>query len=66
MQALKYITEVDANGHISLPEIPLLKSNRVEIIILPYQEDEEDLLRAAQSSTAFWNNKDDDEAWNDV
>ncbi len=66
MEAFKYVVDVNNSGQITIPEIPELKSSRVEIIILPVQaEDHSDLLNASESSTEFWNNS-TDEIWNDV
>ncbi len=66
MVAYKYIVEVDKQGQIVIPNIPQIKSSKVEIIILPLQtEDYSDLINASESSIEFWNNP-ADEVWNDV
>ena len=66
MQAYKYVVEVDKNGRITIPNIPQIKSSKVEIIILPIQTDDySDLLNASESSLDFWNNQSDEE-WNHV
>ena len=66
MEAYKYIVDVDQQGHIRIPNIPKIKSSKVEIIILPLQsEDYVDLMNASESSTEFWNNP-ADEVWNDI
>ena len=66
MQAYKYIVDVDKHGQIKVPNIPQVKSSKVEIIILPLQiDDYSDLMKASESSTDFWDNP-DDEVWNHV
>ena len=66
MQAYKYIVDVDENGRITVPNIPQIKSSKVEIIILLIQTDDcSDLLNASESSLDFWNNPVDEE-WNYV
>lgn len=66
MRAYKYIVDVDQHGQINVPNIPQVKSSKVEVIILPLQiDDYSDLMNASESSTDFWNNP-DDEVWNDV
>ena len=66
MEAYKYIVDVDKQGQITIPNIPQIKSSKVEIIILPLQnEDYLDLINASESSTEFWNNP-TDEVWNDL
>ncbi len=66
MEAYKYITDVDEQGRIKVPNIPQMKSSKVEIIILPIQTDDfSDLLEASESSLGFWDNPIDEE-WNHV
>ena len=66
MEAYKYIVDVDKQGQIKIPDIPQIKTSKVEIIILPLQlDDYSDLINAAESSTDFWNNP-SDEVWNHV
>ncbi len=66
MEAFKYIVDVDKQGQISIPNIPQIKSSKVEIIILPLQTDDySDLINASESSIEFWNNP-ADEVWNHV
>ncbi len=66
MEAFKYVADVDENGKIKAPNIPQMKSTKVEIIILPVQTDDNfDLLNASESSLDFWDNQ-VDEVWNHV
>ena len=66
MEAYKYIADVDQHGQIIIPQIPQIKSSKVQIIILPMQhEDYSDLMNASESSTGFWNNP-SDEVWDDI
>jgi len=65
MNAYKYHCVVKDNGTIELPELPLPKGLRVEVIILPEGESFE-MMQAAESSLKFWDNLIDDAAWNDA
>jgi len=66
MEAYKYIVDVDQEGQITIPNIPKIKSSKVEIIILPLLSDDfSDLLNASESSIEFWDNP-TDEVWNDI
>ena len=66
MEAFKYIVDVDSQGQISVPEIPQIKSTKVEVIILPLGDDDSfELLQASESSLEFWDNQ-EDEIWNNV
>ncbi|MGR3309384.1 MAG: hypothetical protein ACUZ77_01280 [Candidatus Brocadiales bacterium] len=56
MRACKYITNILENGKIELPKLPLEKGVK----------DEDDLLKASESSLSFWYNDIDDEVWNSV
>lgn len=66
MKAFKYMTEVDSKGRIRLPKLRLRRGTRVEVIILEHEEVETDLLKAAETTLAFWDNPIDDEVWNDA
>ncbi|TAN42579.1 MAG: hypothetical protein EPN22_12495 [Nitrospirae bacterium] len=65
MLAYKYHSVVKDNGLIELHEIPLPKGLKVEVIILPEEECSE-MLQAAESSLAFWDNPIDDAVWNNA
>jgi len=66
MEAYKYIVDVDKQGQITIPNIPQIKSSKVEIIILPLPiDDYSDLIKASEASIEFWNNP-VDEVWNHV
>ncbi|MBI3922815.1 MAG: hypothetical protein HY318_15450 [Armatimonadetes bacterium] len=68
MQAIRYATEVKARGNVVLPRVPARPGTPVEVIVLiPNPEIEShDLVSAATSSLAFWDNPVDDEVWNDA
>jgi hypothetical protein len=62
--ALKYETEVHEQGRIEL-HVPLAQGARVTVFIIPEAVDAfSDLLAAASTSLAFWDNPLDDEDWN--
>ena len=61
MKALRVHTPVDRKGRLRLR-----KGAEVEVIILEPETGEDDLAKAAESSLSFWNNRIDDEVWNDV
>lgn len=66
MKAFKYISEVDSNGRIRLPKLRLKRGTRVEVIILEHEHNQNDLVKAAETTLAFWDNPIDDEVWNDA
>ena len=70
MKALKYEAEVGANGEITLPSLRLDQGTPVEIIVLVRDSDTasdyDGLLKASESTTAFWDNRIDDEVWNNA
>jgi len=64
MKAFKYATEVDSKGRITLPRLRLMRGARVEVIILEHEGNTVDLLKAAETTLAFWEDPIDDEMWN--
>jgi len=66
MNAVKLRTTVGKDGRVRLPRLPLRRGARVEIIILEAEAGQDDLLKAAETSLSFWDNRIDDEAWNDA
>ena len=66
MEALKFYVKIGEDGKIDLPGLGGLKGRRAEILILPLEEDFEDLLMASGSSLDFWDNPIDDDVWNNV
>lgn len=64
--ALKYELEVLDHGRLEL-EVPLDAGARVVVFVVPEVEDgSADLVAAAGSSLAFWDNPIDDEEWNEA
>jgi len=66
MQAYRYILNIDEKGKLESLEVPELSKSRVEVIIVPLNDDESHLLSASQSSTDFWENETDDQVWNNA
>ncbi|MBL8799086.1 MAG: hypothetical protein JNM56_34690 [Planctomycetia bacterium] len=65
-EAFKLQTTVDDQGQVRLP-VPLPPGTPVEVVVLaPADDTFDDLVRAASSSTDFWDNPLDDEDWNCV
>jgi hypothetical protein len=64
MKAFRYATEVDSRGRIQLPRLRLTRGAKVEVIILEHEENSADLLKAAETTLAFWEDPIDDEIWN--
>jgi hypothetical protein len=63
---LRYEAEVPPSGRIEL-DVPLPVGSHVTIYIVKQPaSDLDDLLRASITSTAFWDNPEDDEDWNDA
>lgn len=62
--AIKTAATVGPNGRVEL-DLPLPPGTSVEVIVfVPAPDDFSDLVRAAASSTSFWDNPLDDEDWN--
>jgi hypothetical protein len=53
-------------GTLVLNELPLPDGQVVEVIVLPVQDDMEDLARASESGLDFWGNDIDDQVWNNA
>ncbi len=61
--AFKFETQVLPGGKLEL-QVPLPAGSRVEVVVLTEEADDfRDLLEAAQSSTDFWDNPQDDAEW---
>ncbi len=63
--ALKYDLEVDENGQVELT-VPFPAGAHVTVFVVEVGETFADLMSAAESSLAFWDNPYDDEDWNDA
>jgi hypothetical protein len=65
-QAYKFETNISPSGKVELT-VPLPPGTPVEVFIVTPDVDEfQDLVSAADSSTAFWDNPLDDEDWNNA
>jgi hypothetical protein len=65
-RAYRFEAEVGAGGKVELT-VPLPPGARVEIVVLAEEEDEfEGLRRAAAETMGFWDNPEDDAAWNNA
>jgi hypothetical protein len=63
---LRYDLEVPPDGRIEL-KLPLPAATQVTVLVLENSDAAlDDLLAASISSTDFWDNPQDDEAWNDA
>jgi hypothetical protein len=67
--AFRYETEVLDNGRLELA-VPLSAGARVVVFVIEDRESQDetlnDLVAAAQTSLAFWDNPYDDEDWNNA
>jgi len=64
--AYRYQAQVGPAGKLEL-QVPLAPGTPVEIVVLPPAADDfSDLVEAAQTSLAFWDNAQDDADWNDA
>ena len=63
--ALKYDVEVAENGQVELT-VPFPAGAHVTVFVVEAGESFGDLLGAAESSLAFWDNTYDDEDWNNA
>ena len=69
MQAIKYKSEVGAEGEVTLPRLSLTQGTAIEIIVLvrdPETEDQEGFRRLAARTMDYWDNPIDDEVWNNA
>jgi hypothetical protein len=62
-QNLQFDLSVPDDQRIEL-QVPLPPGQRVRVVVFPSALD--DLIQAAESSTAFWDNSLDDEDWNEA
>jgi hypothetical protein len=63
--ALKYDVEVNKNGQVELT-VPFPAGARLTVFVMEASETFGDLMSAAESSLAFWDNPYDDEDWNNA
>jgi hypothetical protein len=66
VRALRMIKRVEPAGTIHLDALPLREGETVEVIVLPLEDNMEDLARASESGLDFWQNDIDDQVWNDA
>ena len=65
-RAFKMTAQVGDGGKLELI-LPLPQGARVEVVVLAEQEDEfAGLQKAAEETMAFWDNPEDDAAWNNA
>jgi hypothetical protein len=57
-------TEVQAGGKVEVL-VPLPPGNRVQVLVVPEDADD-NLMKAATSSMDFWDNPIDDTEWNNA
>ncbi len=63
--ALKYDVQVDKNGQVEV-KVPFPAGSHVVVFVIETEESFGDLITAAESSLAFWDNPMDDEDWNNA
>ena len=64
--ALRYDLDLPPDGRIEL-QVPLPPGSHLTVFVVERGANEtNDLLAASQSSTAFWDNPEDDEDWNNA
>jgi hypothetical protein len=64
--ALKYDAQVEEGGRVEL-RLPLPSGARVTVFVVAESEGTDvELMEAAESSLDFWDNRFDDEDWNDA
>ena len=64
-KAYKFTAEVGSGGKVELT-LPLPPGVRVEVVVLAEEDEFADLRRAAEETMDFWDNPDDDAAWNNA
>ena len=66
LKAFRYETTIGPACKVEVA-VPLPAGTLVEVVVLtPAQNEFGDLVRAAESSTDFWDNPLDDQDWNDA
>ena len=64
--AFRVATAVGPEGKIELT-LPIAEGTQIEVVVLtPREDDFSDMVHAASSALAFWDNPWDDEDWNDA
>ncbi|MCE5267120.1 MAG: hypothetical protein LLG00_04470 [Planctomycetaceae bacterium] len=63
--ALKFDVEVQEHGKLELT-VPFSAGSHVAVFVVEEADDFGDLVAAAESNLAFWDNPYDDEDWNDA
>ena len=63
--ALKYDLEVTQDGRVEL-SVPFHAGAHLTIFVIETDDAFKDLLSAAESSLGFWDNRFDDEDWNNA
>jgi hypothetical protein len=64
--ALKYHTKVKRGGKVEITKVPLKAGTPLEVILIEENGTLNELAKASETSTKFWNNPIDDETWNDA
>ncbi len=67
LNTLRFKAVIGEKGKLVLEGLPYPENSKIEVIILKEGADLfEDITKASESSLKFWNNKIDDEVWNNV
>ncbi len=64
MHAIRVIRQVQTAGSILLESLPFQEGQTIEIILLPVEDNLDDLARLSESGMGFWENDVDDQVWN--
>ena len=64
-RAFRMTAQVGERGKLELT-LPFPPGARVEVVVLVEEDEFADLLKAAEETMDFWNNPEDDAAWNNA
>ncbi len=64
-KAYRFPAEVQPGGKVEVT-LPLPPGSHVEVVVLTQEDEFQDLVEAAASSTDFWDNPEDDAEWNNA
>ncbi|MBI4719066.1 MAG: hypothetical protein HY763_14770 [Planctomycetes bacterium] len=66
MRGLRVIKQVEPSGGVRLDSLPFAPGETVEILVLSWNGNRDDINDLSESGLKFWDNDVDDRVWNDA